>query len=70
MGYDTSRSERLSASIFRVEAIHFRIILSHNLNGTCISYVTFRFKEILNFAIDSAMNYYVLEQEQRVFLSG
>ena len=45
-------------------------MLSHDLNVTYISYIKFRFTEILNFSIDSAMNYYVLEQEQRVFLSG
>jgi hypothetical protein len=47
---------------------HFRIMLSHNLNLTYVSFITFHFTEILNIVIVSAMNYYVLGQELRVFL--
>jgi hypothetical protein len=53
----------LTASFFSVEVIHFRTMLFYNLKVAYISYIVFYFTKTLNFAIASATNYDMHEQD-------
>jgi hypothetical protein len=67
---DTRLSERLTACMCSVEAIHGQNLLSYYLQVAYVPEIMFYFKEVFNCWLDSVAYYDTQEKEQRFSRSG